>query len=80
MKKILLIISLFVLITTNALAGELVTIIHYKLWASTLYNNNTDRIRITEVTIVNPNGCLDPDSYMVLHSMPSEVKDRIYST
>lgn len=77
MKKNILKCFLIALISTNAFAGQFVTISNFKLWATTY---GDDAIRITDATVVNPSSCSDPDSYFVLKTLTTQEKNRIYST
>lgn len=59
-------------------AGVWVDISDYYLWSNT-YQNDTIRIEVAS-GYQNPSGCSDPDSYMVLTTLPEPSKQRIYST
>ena len=74
--RIIAFLFCFGLLDSVALAGSWVSIQNYELWSNTY---NDDRIRITGITIQNPELCLDADSYMVHNGHPDAIKDRIYS-
>ena len=58
--------------------AEFITLTSYTLWSNT-YNANF--IRITDAgTPVNPSGCTDLDSYMVLSTLSKEAQSRIFAT
>lgn len=57
--------------------ADMVTVASFSVW-STVYG--TDIVRVTSPYIVNPAGCSDSDSYMVLSTLSRESKSRVYAT
>lgn len=50
-----------------------------QVW-SNVYCDNRIRIATPGQAVVNNGGCSDPDSYMVLTTVPKEAQARIYAT
>lgn len=66
-----------VLLTFAESHADMVTVASFSVW-STVYG--TDTIRVTSPQIVNPAGCSDSDSYLVLSTLCRESNSRIYAT
>lgn len=78
MKKLIL-LAMCVAVAQNARASSAwVTVTDYQLW-SNFYLGSVIRVEVSG-TVENPAGCSNPDSYMVLATLPEAVKQRMYST
>lgn len=78
MKHKLAAIVLMAMVYSANATAEFVTLSNFTLWSNTYANA---QIRLSDVGVpINPSGCTDLDSYMVLSSLSAEIKNRIYST
>ncbi|WP_166636732.1 hypothetical protein [Cognatilysobacter terrigena] len=54
-----------------------VSVTNPTVWATT--GSNVIRVITPNVNVVNADGCSDPDSYMVLQTLPRDAQMRIYA-
>jgi hypothetical protein len=71
-------VVLLALGTVPAYAGvQEVSVTNPTVWATT--GSNVIRVITPNVSVVNADGCSDPDSYMVLQALPRDAQMRIYA-
>ena len=75
MKKSAFLLLMAVASSVNA-ANTFVKIKDYTVWSNTY---SSDDIRVSDVTVKNPDECTDPDSYFVASGLSADSKNRIYS-
>lgn len=78
MKKLFCLAMCVAVVQNAGAASAWVTVANYQLW-SNFYLGNIIRVEVGG-TVENPAGCSNPDSYMVLTTLPDEVRQRMYST
>jgi len=80
MWRIKLLVVVFLSIASwPALAVTEVVANSVQVW-SNIYGDNRIRVATPGQSVVNSSSCADPDSYMVLTTIPKEAQARIYAT